>query len=200
MTHLTPGRATIAALLAAIGAVAIALLLQSPAPSAGAASNPNNLDCQGRIEPGEPGPVDDEDVHQVKYTFACSGPITGYSIQLQRGVEGFDTEAIVLDKTTSNSITTDSFSCNGDIPGLGFNCVGFYSGGYNNIIGQFSVGRDLRKEPRINPRLVVATASISGGKAVQALSGPFQLGRPLGVNKKKHKKSKAKAKAPKKAV
>ena len=189
MTQLNPRRLSVAALLAACGAVALALLVFSPAKG-DVNLNLNNNECYGHITKGEPGLADDKGTYQVKYVFACRGPITGYTIQLQRGVTGFDTDAVVLNKTTGDSVTTDSFSCNGDIPGLGFNCVGTYSGLFNNITGQFTVNRKLTKEPRINPRLTVATATVASGKAVQAISGPFELGRPLGVNKKTKKSKK----------
>jgi hypothetical protein len=186
LTQLTPRRLSVIALLAAAGSVALALLVLTPARGD---VNLNNNDCHGRIEPGTPEPADDKGVYQVKYTFACSGPITGYSIQLQRGVDSFDTDGLVLNKVTGDSVTTDSFSCNGDIPGLGFNCVGTYSGGWNNITGQFAVTRKLTKKPKISPRLLVATATIASGKPVQALSGPYQLGHPrLGLSKKHKKK------------
>lgn len=187
MTQLNPRRLSVAALLAASGAVAIALLVFSPAKG-DINLNLNNNECYGHITKGVPGLADEKGTYQVKYVFACRGPITGYSIQLQRGVSGFDTDAVVLDKATGDSVTTDSFSCNGEIPGLGFNCVGVYSGGFNNISGQFTVNRKLTTEPRINPRLTVATATVASGKAVQAVSGPYELGRPLGVSKKSKKK------------
>lgn len=189
MTQLNPRRLSVAALLAACGAVALALLVFSPAKGD---VNLNNNECYGHITKGEPGLADEDGVTQVKYVFACKAPITGYTIQLQKGVEAFDTEAIVLNKTTGDSVTTDSFSCNGDIPGLGFNCVGVYSGQFNNISGQFGIRGKLTKEPRINPRLSVVTATIASGKVVQAISGPFELGRPLGVNKKTKKSKKKK--------
>lgn len=204
MTHVTPRRVGAAFAIAALGSLLLLLVLKAPASRG--ESNPNNLDCQGHIKKGKTTPLDDPDEYQVEYRFACSGPITGYSISLQRGVKSFDTEAVVLNKTTGDGITTDSFTCQGEIPGLGFNCTGLYSGGYNVISGRFAVGRKLNRKPLINPRLVVSTAGLQTGtvttgttttrttSATQALSGPYQLGHPRGVNKKKTKKKTAERK------
>jgi len=180
LTQLTPRRLSAAALLAVTGAVALTLLVFSPAKGQNNV-NLNNQDCQGRIEPGIKNDLDEKGVTQVKYQIACQAPITGYSIQLPKGIEGFDTDAIVYSKAFQGQgvgVPSDSFTCNGDIPGLGFNCVGVYSGQYNNIVGQFSIKGKLRKRPLINPRLTVVTATVASGKAVTSISGPFELGTP----------------------
>jgi hypothetical protein len=158
----------------AIGALAT-LALAGPAH---AESNPNNLDCRGHIEAGDPAPGDDD--QQVKYAFACNGPITGYQLQPQPAETGFDPSAVVFD-TQGNAVTTDSFSCDGDFPGWGINCIGTYSGNYAAVIGQFSIATKLCAEPRVDPLLTVVYASKDAtGNVVQAISGPYDLGRPHG--------------------
>lgn len=161
------------ALLAAVFALAIT------APMAGASANANNYDCGGHIEAGEPAPGDDDT--QVKYVFACGGPITGYQLQPQIGHTGFSTDVSVFDQQ-NNAITTDSFTCNGDFPGWGINCIGKYTGNqYGKIVGQFAIGSKLCDEPRVDPLLTVVYATAdSKGVVTQYISGPFDLGRPRG--------------------
>jgi len=160
-------------LLLAVFALAVS------APLAGASANPNNYDCGGHIEAGKPQPGDDST--QVQYVFACGGPITGYQIQPQISDTGFSTDVSVFD-VKGAPIVTDSFTCNGDFPGWGFNCVGKYTGDqYGKITGTFSIDGKLCDEPRVDPLLTVVYASAdSKGIVTQAISGPYDLGRPKG--------------------
>jgi hypothetical protein len=163
-------------LLLAVFALAVS------APLAGASANPNNYDCGGHIEAGKPQPGDDST--QVQYVFACGGPITGYQIQPQISDTGFSTDVSVFD-VKGAPIVTDSFTCNGDFPGWGFNCVGKYTGDqYGKITGTFSIDGKLCDEPRVDPLLTVVYASAdSKGVVTQAISGPYDLGRPRGCPK-----------------
>jgi hypothetical protein len=174
------------ALLAALAALLVAgaslfLLLDGTKP-ASADQNANNTDCRGHIEKGEPSP-DDPTATQVKYVFACSGPITGYQIQPQIPAQSIDTEVFALDRTTKQVVPTDSFSCQGDIPAYGINCVGTYGGNYEIVSGQFSIDPKLCDEPRVDPLLTVVLATRSGTTVTQAMAGPFDLGRPRGCPK-----------------
>jgi len=164
------------ALLAAVFALAIA------APMAGASTNANNYDCGGHIEAGPPAPGDDDT--QVQYVFACGGPITGYQIQPQIGDTGFSTDVSVFDLKGA-AVTTDSFTCNGDFPGWGINCVGKYTGDqYAKVTGTFAIGTPLCDEPRVDPLLTVTYATAdSKGVVTQYISGPYDLGRPRGCPK-----------------
>jgi hypothetical protein len=163
-------------LLAAVLALAVC------APLAGASANPNNYDCGGHIEAGKPQPGDDST--QVQYVFACGGPITGYQIQPEPGDTGFSTDVSVFD-VKGAPIVTDSFTCNGDFPGYGFNCVGKYTGDqYGKITGTFSIDGKLCDEPRVDPLLTVVYATADAkGVVTQAISGPYDLGRPRGCPK-----------------
>lgn len=163
--------------------LAAVLALGVWAPLAGASANPNNYDCGGHIEAGKPQPGDDST--QVQYVFACGGPITGYQIQPQPGDTGFSTDVSVFDNKTAAPIVTDSFTCNGDFPGYGFNCIGKYTGTtYANIVGTFSIDGKLCDEPRVDPLLTVVYATAdSKGVVTQAISGPYDLGRPRGCPK-----------------
>jgi len=168
--------AALAALL--IAGVSLLLLLGGSSREAIADQNPNNTDCRGHVEKGEPSP-DDPSATQVKYVFACSGPITGYQIQPQIPAQSIDTEVFALDRTTKQVVPTDSFSCAGDIPSYGINCTGVYGGNYEIVSGQFSIDPKLCDEPRVDPLLTVVYASKNASGAVtQAIAGPFDLGRP----------------------
>ena len=174
-------------LLAAIGAlVALAAVAYTLARSAGPATadnNPSNMLCKGHIEKGEPSP-DDPTVTQVKYVFACSQAITGYQIQPDHAVQSMDTEVFATDRTTKQVISTDSFSCNGDLPGYGVNCNGVYGGDWRVVTATFAIDEKLCDEPRVDPLLTVTFATANAQRQItQFLAGPFDLGRPHGCPK-----------------
>jgi hypothetical protein len=162
--------------------LAVALALAVWAPTAGASTNANNYDCGGHIEAGKPAPGDTDT--QVQYVFACGGPITGYQIQPQISDTSFGTDVSVFD-LQGNAVITDSFTCNGDFPGYGFNCIGTYTGNqYAKITGQFAIGTALCAEPRVDPLLTVTYATADNrGRVTQYISGPYDLGRPRGCPK-----------------
>jgi hypothetical protein len=155
----------------------IILLLLIPARSH-AEDNPNNYQCFGHVLAGqtEAGASD----QQVAYTFNCSGPISGYQIQTQIPLTGFDASPLITNEK-GEALTTDSFSCNGEFPGYAINCVGGSRAGYETIAAQFTIGSQLCTEPRVDPLLTVTYAYLNEKKVItQAISGPFDLGRPRG--------------------
>lgn len=181
-----------------------ALLLAAPAISRAEESNPNNDNCLGSIAAGQPEAGSEE--QQVKYTFYCNGPVTGYQLQAQVPLTGISSPPLVTSIPAGTALT-DTFSCSGEVPGIALNCVGAAKAGYETITGQFAIGKKLCAEPRVDPLLTVVFASVEKGAAVQSISGPFDLGRPKGcpadafsggsrlepkaaVVHKKHKKSK----------
>ena len=48
------------------------------------------------------------------------------------------------------------------------------------VTGQFAIGTKLCQEPRVDPLLTVTYAYLEKGVVTQAISGPFDLGRPTG--------------------
>jgi hypothetical protein len=177
--------------VAALLCVALVVLLtqSSPAP---ADVQLNNMDCHGHVEKA-PDSEDDPGATQVRYDFACNGPITGYQIQPNLEVQSMETEVFGVDRKSNAPYPNDSFSCSGDLPGFGINCVGF-AGFLDNakrtydpsvksyvlISGTFSIDEDICAEPRVNPLLTVMTAGIdSKGNPTQAISGPYDMGRPI---------------------
>jgi hypothetical protein len=152
--------------------------------------DPNNYSCFGHIEKGaaEPGVTG----AQVEYQFACDGPITGYSIETEpHRIQYFDQSPVVALSGVPSA--TDSFSCNGFVPGLQINCAGSTANAFEVVTGQFVIGgKSICTEPRIDPILTVteatATATVGGTKTAptatatvtQYISGPYDLGRPWG--------------------
>jgi hypothetical protein len=194
-----------------LGAIvgSLALLLATPALSHAEESNPNNYKCLGGISQGSPEPGSEE--QQVQYTFYCDGPVTGYQLQAQIPVTGVQSPPLVTN--IAGTPLNDSFSCSGEVPGYAFNCVGAAKAGYEVVTGQFAIGTKLCKEPRVDPLLTVTYAYLEKGVITQAISGPYDLGRPKGCppdaysgstrleprpliisHKKKSKKKKATAK------
>ena len=155
----------------------VAALLLTPALSSAAESNPNNYSCLGSISKGTPEEGSEE--QQVKYAFYCDGPITGYQLESQIPVTGIQSPPRVT-LIPAETPLTDTFSCSGEEPGWALNCVGATKGGYERITGQFAIGTKLCAEPRVDPLLTVTYAYLEKGAITQAISGPFDLGRPKG--------------------
>lgn len=154
----------------------LALLAISPAVGRADESNPNNYNCPGSISAGAPEEGSTE--QQVKYAFHCNGPITGYQIQAQVPLTGIQSPPLVT--SVAGAPLTDTFSCSGDVPGYALNCVGAAKAGAETITGQFAIAKKLCVEPRVDPLLTVVYAAVEKGVVTQAISGPFDLGRPNG--------------------
>ena len=155
----------------------LALLLLTPAVSRAEESNPNEYSCLGSITAGAAEEGSDE--QQVKYTFYCDGPITGYQLQSQIPVTGIQSPPLVT-RLPAETPLTDTFSCSGELPGYALNCVGAAKQGYERITGQFAIGKKICVEPREDPLLTVTYAYLEKGVVTQAIAGPFDLSRPVG--------------------
>jgi hypothetical protein len=177
--------ALIGAVLALFAAGAFALLAKD-SPSARADVNDNQTVCKGHLEKGDVN-ADDPAVVGVLYKFACSNKITGFTLFVDgHPVQTIETEVFGTDPATKAVVPADAFSCNGDLPGFGVNCVGTYTGGWHVLAGQFEIDGPLCTEPRVDPILTVVNATVtSAGKAATAIAGPFDLGRPRGCPKSK---------------
>jgi hypothetical protein len=171
----------------------LALSLATPAIGHAEETNPNNANCLGSIAAGEPEAGNEE--QQVKYTFYCTSPITGYQLETQVPLTGLAGQPSVTSNATGGPLG-DTFECSGEVPGYALNCAGGPSAGtsskppagttggttegYDTVTGQFSIGTKLCKEPRVDPLLTVTYAYLEKGVITQAISGPFDLGRPKG--------------------
>jgi hypothetical protein len=165
-----------AALWSAAIVGALALSLASPAVGMAEESNPNNYSCLGSTAAGKAEPGSEE--QQVSYSFYCDGPITGYQVQPQIPLTGISSPPIVTN--TAGTVLGDTFSCSGEIPGYAANCVGSTKGGYETVTGEFSIETKLCVEPRVDALLTVTYAYLEKNVVTQAISGPFDLGRPKG--------------------
>jgi hypothetical protein len=171
------------ALVVLAAAIAAAVMLNHSAPNSVADQNPSNTLCKGHIAKGEADP-DDPDSGVVAYMFACSQPITGYSVLPDKEATGFETEVFGTDPKTKDVVPADAFSCNGEQPGYGVNCTGINTGNWHNVSGTFTIDGDVCAEPRVDPLIVVTyAAKDSKGNIQQYIAGPFDLGRPRGCPK-----------------
>jgi hypothetical protein len=171
-----PAHRTATCWLAAIVGSA-ALLLATAAASHAEEANPNNYTCAGLIRAGQPEAGSEE--QQVQYTFFCNGPITGYQLQAQIPLTGVEASPLVTGVQAGNPLK-ETFSCQGEVPGYAANCVGAAKEGYERVTGQFAIGTKICVEPRVDPLLTVTYAYLEKGVVTQAISGPFDLGRPEG--------------------
>lgn len=169
--------------LLALSLVTIGVVALVHSTSAPADFN-DNATCKGHIAKGA-GDPNDSTVTGVQYTFSCSGPITGYSILSDKEVQGMDTEIVVVDNKGA-VVPSDSFGCQGEIPGYGVNCNGVYGADQRVISGQFFINEKICAERRVDPILTVAYATSSNGKLTQSIAGPFDLGRPRGCKPSKY--------------
>ena len=151
--------------------------MRAPAHGHAEESNPNNYNCIGGVAAGTPEPGSEE--QQVQYRFYCNGPITGYQLQSQIPVTGIQSPPLLYELPARTPLN-DTFSCSGEVPGYALNCVGAAKAGYETITGQFAIGTKLCAEPRVDPLLTVTYAYLEKGAITQAISGPFDLGRPNG--------------------
>lgn len=163
-------------IVALLGALLASLTLSAVARAEEGSGDPNDYACRGGIQAGAPEVGSSEP--QVQYTFTCSGPITGYQLQSQVPLTGFQSSPLVSDGTTGEP-TNDAFSCGGEVPGYAVNCVGSTKVEYEKIVGEVAIGKPVCAEPRIDPLLTVTYAYLEKGVVTQAISGPFDLGRPL---------------------
>jgi hypothetical protein len=161
----------------------LALLLAAPAVSQAEEANPNNYNCIGQLSAGTQEEGSEE--QQIAYTFYCNGAVTGYQLAAQVPVTGVQSPPLVSTLTTAGLSTpgtalNETFTCSGEIPGYALNCVGLMKRGFEVVQGQFAIGKKLCVEPRVDPLLTVTYAYLEKGVVTQAISGPFDLGRPKG--------------------
>jgi hypothetical protein len=171
-------------LCAILGAIVLSLAIVATAHAetgtegspTGTEGSPNDYECHGQISAGAAEVGSSE--QQVRYTFSCNGPITGYQLETNVPLTGFEAAPIVSNE--KNEPLSDTFSCGGELPGWADNCEGSTKQGFETITGQFSIGTSLCSEPRLDPLLTVTDIYTEKGVATQAISGPFDLGRPHG--------------------
>ena len=137
------------ALLATLGVVLACFLIGPSAASA------NSIGCWGHVTPA---PTNQRD---LTYLFQCSEPVRGFSIISNLDVGEFGTEALVLDPTTQEPVSGQSFGCEGSIPGDGFGCKGS-SQDPNVVNGTFAIDQARCVKRRNRLRAWVVVVDISG--------------------------------------
>jgi hypothetical protein len=160
-----------------VGSIILSMaIVASASAEVGIEGSPNNLTCSGHISAGTP-ELGSEEL-QVRYTFYCNGPITGYQLQTNVPLTGFEAAPLVTSNATNQALS-DTFSCGGELPGWADNCEGVAKAGWETITGQFAIGQALCAAPHLDPLLTVTAIYIEKTVPTQAISGPFDLGRPL---------------------
>lgn len=153
-------------------AIAVFALLAVGLLALPAGASASNTSCRGHVNAGKPDDVND---NPVDYTFACSDPITAYTIVSDVDVQGFEPEVQVFD-IAGNILNSDSFNCEGDVPGRGVSCKGVYGADQRVVKGNYDLSRAVCAGGRTRPLLVITDAK-------GAMAGPFDLGRPHGCPK-----------------
>jgi hypothetical protein len=135
------------------------------------ATSSASISCGGRTALNKSG-IDDND---VQYWFACSDPVKGFGIITNTSVSIFSDTATTFDPATGRQIDGQSFSCEGNIPGVGVACSGGASGfaaAGKRVVGDIGLAKSpCRRNFKLRVWLVVTDAK-------GAVSGPFQLGGP----------------------
>jgi hypothetical protein len=125
----------------------------------------------------------------MNYQFKCDRRITAYTIIANRRprdfdvIDNFSTTADVLDPS-GNIVPTQSFLCEGDLPGDGFNCntgtFGSYAGALSTIKGTLSLTDPYCKTLAANAvpgtyATPQATVQLVVTDVTGAQDGPFRL-------------------------
>jgi hypothetical protein len=101
-------------------------------------------ECVGDLAPATPTSTDP---HLLNYTFHCDGQVSAFTIIVSRPgqaydeIDDFNVAANVVNPTTGVQSTTETFNCQGAIPGSGINCLtataGTSSDPWSHIEGDF---------------------------------------------------------------
>jgi hypothetical protein len=159
------GRVLLAAIalgLSALAFVAGSARAATPAPSA--------VTCNGHADRGDDPTLPDT----IDVAFGCSGDIKSFTVISSVPIGGFAVSAEVYDHTTQAIVETDSFFCEGLIPGDGFNCTGAAHAG-KDIRTAFETNDPVCSETEVTDplRLQVVVSDVNG-----ATAGPFRLRGP----------------------
>ena len=160
----------------AFAALFASLAVAGPASAQEAAENPNNQTCVGSITKGE-APADEPTLGTVDYQVGCSGKITGYILVSSHAIVEFETEVFGVDFAKREVVGSDFFSCSGDIPGFGLNCVGSTSWGWpanltapQHCSAHWSPPSAISSLPMTNPRSRAPGASMTRSACITCAS------------------------------
>jgi hypothetical protein len=151
----------LAVAVAAAAVATVALLAASQTASA------NDVTCTGFTRLDKTVPAD----HRVVYRFRCTDAIAGYTIFSSDEIAAFDPEGVVQDPMTLEGLNSESYSCEGVLPGHGEVCNGKAGGGH-----VVTSAIDTDKLPcSSTSNFYLSVADVKGAPA-----GVWTLGRPRG--------------------
>jgi len=160
------GRVLLAAAIA-LGACALAIVA---GPARAATPAPSAVTCSGHADRGNDPTTPD----RIDIAFGCSGDIRSFTVISSAPIGGFEVSAEVFDHVTQAIVETDSFFCEGPIPGDGFNCTGGAHAG-KDIKTAFETFDPVCSETEVSAplKLQVVISDANG-----ATAGPFRLRGP----------------------
>jgi hypothetical protein len=157
-------------LLAAAIALGMCALAFVAGPARAATPAPSAVTCNGHADRGDDPTLPD----RIDVAFGCSGDIRSFTVVSSAPIGTFEVSAEVYDHTTQAIVETDSFFCEGLIPGDGFNCTGAAHAG-KDIRTAFETNDPVCSETEVSVplRLQVVVSDANG-----ATAGPFRLRGP----------------------
>jgi hypothetical protein len=160
------GRVLLAAAIA-LGGCALAIVA---GPARAATPPPSAVTCSGHADRGNDPTLPD----RIDVAFGCSGDIRSFTVVSSAPIGGFEVSAEVYDHTTQAIVETDSFFCEGLIPGDGFNCTGAAHAG-KDVRTAFETNDPVCSDTEATERLrvLVVVSDVNG-----ATAGPFRLRGP----------------------
>jgi len=157
-------------LLAAAIALSASTFALVAGPARAATPAPSAVTCSGHADRGNDPTTPD----QVDIAFGCSGDIRSFTVISSAPIGGFAVSAEAYDHVTQAIVETDSFFCEGPIPGDGFNCTGGAHAG-KDIKTAFETFDPICSETEVTAplKLQVVISDANG-----ATAGPFRLRGP----------------------
>lgn len=167
-------------LVGTLGAAGLALAIPGGASAA-------TVDCSGAATPpaGSKGKA-------FALGFKCVSPqgdkttIEAFSVISNHEISGFNTEPIVINPSTGETVVGEQFGCEGEIPGDGFGCFGKASLG-NEVRAGFNLTRNpcskrtIAKQGKWRLWVVASAPKINptNGNKTPAVSEPLNMKVPV---------------------
>jgi hypothetical protein len=152
------------------GALVLACGAIAGGPARAATPPPSAVTCSGHADRG----LDKTLPDRIDIAFGCSGDVKSFTVISSARLGGFEVSSEVFDHATQAIVETDSFFCEGPIPGDGFNCTGLAGAG-RDIRAAFETFDPVCSTTEVTPplKLYVVISDVNG-----ATAGPFRLRGP----------------------
>jgi hypothetical protein len=152
------------------GALVLVCGVFAAGPARAATPAPSAVTCSGHADRG----ADAAQPDRIDVAFGCSGDIKSFTVISSALIGGFEVSAEVYDHTTQAIVESDSFFCEGLIPGDGFNCAGAAHAG-KDVKTAFELNEPVCSDTEATlPLKVQVVISDANG----ATAGPFRLRGP----------------------